>query len=136
MPGDGRDLLLRQSPTRSGFHPNYRFIKLVGWDTTGGSLSSMYGLIGQIECVPGKRAELGQILTATGKMPGCHLYVVADDEDDSDVIWVTEIWESKEAHQESLELPEVQVAIGRGRPLIAGFRSRHEIEPIGGIGLS
>jgi hypothetical protein len=33
-------------------------------------------------------------------------------------------------------LPEVQAAIGKGRPLIKGFDSQVETAPIGGIGLA
>ena len=95
----------------------------------------MYGLIGQIAAVPGKRDELGSILAGMGSMPGCLSYVVANDTVDPDCIWVTEVWESKEAHADSLALPAVQEAIAKGRPLIAGFGSRVETEPVGGIGL-
>ena len=35
----------------------------------------------------------------------------------------------------SLELPAVQAAIARGRPLIAGFDSYTETIPVGGAGL-
>ena len=35
----------------------------------------------------------------------------------------------------SLQLPEVQAAIAKGRPLIAGFDSRAETTVLGGIGL-
>ena len=96
----------------------------------------MYGLIGQIAAVPGKRDELGSILAGMGSMPGCLSYVIANDPADPDCIWVTEVWESKEAHSESLTLPAVQEAIAKGRPLIAGFESRVETDPVGGIGLA
>ena len=95
----------------------------------------MYGLIGQIAAVPGKRDELGSILAGMVSMPGCLSYIVANDTVDPDAMWVTEVWESRQAHTDSLALPEVQVAITEGRPLIAGFGSRVETEPVGGIGL-
>jgi quinol monooxygenase YgiN len=95
----------------------------------------MYGLIGEIFVVPGKRAELATILAGMGSMPGCLSYVVANDTSDPDVLWVTEVWESKRAHADSLSLPEVQGAIAKGRPFIAGFNSRVETDPVGGIGL-
>ena len=96
----------------------------------------MYGLIGQIVAVPGKRDELADILAGMGSMPGCLGYIVAKDSSDPDALWVTEVWESPQAHADSLSLPEVQDAIAKGRPLIAGFATRVETEPIGGIGLS
>lgn len=95
----------------------------------------MYGLIGEIETVPGKRDELAQILAGMGSMPGCLSYVVANDATDADSLWVTEVWQSQQAHEESLALPEVQNAIAKGRSLIAGFETRIETGPIGGIGL-
>jgi quinol monooxygenase YgiN len=95
----------------------------------------MYGLIGQIEVVEGQRAELAKLLTVGGSMPGCLSYVVANDREDPNVLWVTEVWESAEAHLASLALPAVQAAIAMGRPLIAGFGTRIETDPLGGIGL-
>ena len=96
----------------------------------------MYGLIGRILAVPGKRDELAAILVpGEGGMPGCLSYVVANDPGNPDALWVTEVWDSAESHRASLQLPEVQAAIARGRPLIAGFDNRHETEVLGGIGV-
>jgi quinol monooxygenase YgiN len=96
----------------------------------------MYGLIGQIKATPGKRAELAAILLdGTSAMPGCLSYVIAEDIADADALWITEVWDSKQSHDDSLKLPAVQAAIGKGRPLIAGFGSRTETVPLGGFGL-
>lgn len=96
----------------------------------------MYGLIGKITAVTGKRDELIEILIAgTSDMPGCSSYVVAKDSEDSDAIWVTEVWDTQASHEASLSLPSVKQAIAEGRPLIAGFESRFETEPVGGHGL-
>ncbi len=95
----------------------------------------MYGLIGQMAVVAGGRDELAAILTAIGDMPGCLSYVVANDSNDPNSLWVTEIWESRQAHADSLALPEVQAAIAKGRPLITGFETRVETDPVGGIGV-
>ena len=96
----------------------------------------MYGLIGQMKTAPGKRAELAAILLeGTGAMPGCLSYIVAEDTTDADTLWVTEVWDSKQSHDNSLKLPAVQAAIAKGRPLIAGFGSRSETVPLGGAGL-
>jgi quinol monooxygenase YgiN len=84
--------------------------------------------------IPGGRDELASILAGIGPMPGCLSYVVARDPSDDVGLWVTEVWESAEAHRRSLDLPDVQAAIGRGRPLIAGFEHRFETEPVGDIG--
>jgi len=98
----------------------------------------MYGLIGKIKTADGKRDELISILLegTSGDMPGCISYVIAKDRDDTNAIWVTEVWDTQENHQNSLSLPSVQDVIARGRPLIAGFGERFETVPIGGIGLT
>jgi quinol monooxygenase YgiN len=96
----------------------------------------MYGLIGRINAVAGRRDALVAILVdGTAKMPGCLSYVVALDAADPDGLWVTEVWDSQDSHRASLQLPDVQAAIARGRPLIAGFGTRVETTPIGGTGL-
>lgn len=92
-----------------------------------------YGLIGQIETVPGKRDELIAILTHTGAMPGCVHYIVGKDAENQNIIWVTEIWKSAEAHRASLEFPAVQSATKQGRPLIAEFKMQKEIEAVGDL---
>lgn len=87
---------------------------------------------------PGKRDELADVLVAASAgMTGCLSYIVAKDPGQSDVLWVTEVWESKEDHQAALLLPAVRQAIERGRPLIAGFGpERYETLPVGGHGLA
>jgi quinol monooxygenase YgiN len=98
--------------------------------------NTMYGLIGKIVSVPGKRDELARILIGgVSGMPGCLSYVVANDLDSQDALWVTEVWESKSRHQESLALDSVKEAIAKGRPMIAGFAERFETEPLGGSGI-
>jgi quinol monooxygenase YgiN len=96
----------------------------------------MYGLIGRIRSVAGKRDELVAVLTGeSGGMPGCFSYIVALDTSDADCLWVTEVWDRRESHRASLQLPQVQAAIAKGRPLIAGFDSQVETTPVAGIGL-
>jgi quinol monooxygenase YgiN len=96
----------------------------------------MYGLIGKMTAVAGRRDDLATILLdGTGNMPGCLSYVVAADATEPDALWVTEVWESQALHQASLKLPGVQAAIAKGRPLIAGFSNRVETTPLGGQGI-
>lgn len=98
--------------------------------------TAMYGLIGKMRAVPGKRAELAAILLeGTDAMPGCRAYIVAEDAKESDALWITEVWDDASFHAASLKLPAVQDAIKRGRPLIAGFDSQVELRPLGGVGL-
>ncbi|MCF7804520.1 MAG: antibiotic biosynthesis monooxygenase [Candidatus Marinimicrobia bacterium] len=96
----------------------------------------MYGLIGKITAKAGKRDALIAILIeGASNMPGCLSYIVSKDADNEQGIWVTEVWESKESHKASLQLPSVQEAMSRGRPLIEDFEDQIEIEPVGGHGL-
>jgi quinol monooxygenase YgiN len=96
----------------------------------------MYGLIGRMNATPGNRdALVALLLEASGDMPGCLSYIVAADPSDRDAIWITEAWDSQESHAASLTLPAVQQAIGRARPLIAGFGERFVTTPVGGHGL-
>lgn len=96
----------------------------------------MYGLIGKIDAVEGQRDALaGILLEGVSGMPGCLSYVVANDPDDPNALWVTEVWEDEAKHQASLQLDSVKDAIARGRPLIAGFSQRVVTEPLGGHGL-
>lgn len=96
----------------------------------------MYGLIGKMTAVSGKRDVLADaMLSATQAMPGCLSYVIAADPADADALWITEIWDSKESHAASLTLPEVKAVIAIARPLIAGFSHRVETTPLGGSGL-
>ena len=96
----------------------------------------MYGLIGKITAVDGRRDELVAILLAgTSGMPGCLSYIVATDPADPNAIWITEAWDSKTSHDASLALLSVKDAIAKGRPLIAGFAPGTVTTPVGGHGL-
>jgi len=96
----------------------------------------MYGLIGKMTAVAGKRDVLIEILLeGVRDMPGCLSYVVAKDASDAETIWITEVWDSPESHKASLALPSVKQAIARGKPLIAEFGLSVATEPVGGQGL-
>ena len=97
----------------------------------------MYGRIGKMTAVAGRRDDLAAILLAgTRAMPGCLSYVVATDPGNADALWITEVWDSPASHRASLALPEVQAAIKKGMPLIAGFGDAVETAPLGGYGLT
>lgn len=96
----------------------------------------MFGLIGKITARPGECDALAAILVdGVAGMPGCLSYIVARDAADADVLWVSEAWDSEASHTASLALPSVREAIGKGRPLIAGFETVARTTPIGGHGL-
>ena len=97
----------------------------------------MFGMLGRMKAVAGQRDALIDILLgSSGPMPGCLSYIVAKDLADPDAIWITEAWNSKESHDASLKPPQVQAAIAKARPLIAGFDSSAQTQPVFGIGLN
>lgn len=98
----------------------------------------MYGLIGRMLAQPGSRDDLRDImLEGMGgePMPGCISYVIAEDPENGDALWITEVWDSAESHVGSLQLDSVQATIAKARPLIAGMDSRTETRPVGGVGI-
>lgn len=100
---------------------------------------SKFAMYGKMTAQPGKRDELARLLleseAALQEMEGCLLYILNESEDEPDVLWVTELWESAEAHDASLRNEKVLALIQRCRPLIAGVSSV-PVRPIGGKGLS
>ena len=100
----------------------------------------MYGLFGKIVATPGNGDQLAAHLLdaarALADVGDCHLYVVSRDAEDADSVWVTEAWDSADAHQASLQLDAVQQLIARARPIIATMGERYEFTPVGGKGFS
>jgi quinol monooxygenase YgiN len=101
----------------------------------GGIMEETYGVIGQMKAAPGARdALIAILLEGTQAMPGNLVYLIAEDLAEPDAIWVTEVWRTRTDHQNSLKLPQVQAAIARARPLIAGFGTRAETRPVNHVG--
>lgn len=97
-----------------------------------------YGYFGTMRVKPGHRDEVVATLTSGQeglREAGCHLYIVGTSDTDKDLIWVNEVWTSKEAHHASLELPEVKAAIATTMPLLTGEFTGQELDIAGGLGL-
>src|SRR3546814_10132206 len=61
-----------------------------------------YGLIGQRIAQPGQRAALAALLTeGTGTMPGNVAYLIGEDSENPDALWIVELWADKGAHAAS-----------------------------------
>lgn len=98
-------------------------------------MQEAFAVIGQMMASPGKRSELiALLLSGTRDMPGNLLYLIAEDLADPDAIWITEVWNTRTDHANSLKLPQVQAAIAKARPLIAGFGTRAETRPVNHAG--
>ncbi|GAA3207691.1 hypothetical protein GCM10017690_15870 [Microbacterium terregens] len=90
--------------------------------------------VGTLGTVPGRRDELVALLTRPRSelaAIGCLLYEVGVSEDEPDVVFVAELWESAEAHQSSLALPSVKAAIAQARPLLSGVMDGLRFEVVG-----
>ncbi len=98
-----------------------------------------YGLTGTFTAKKGSGDDLASILKeAAGLMKtakGCLIYIVGQQSDDKDIIHVHEVWESKEDHDNSLNIDGVRELIGKAMPLIDGKPEGVEIDIIGGQGL-
>ena len=78
-----------------------------------------------------EEGRLAAILAdGTTAMPGNIAYLIGEDSANPDAIWIVELWSDKDAHAASLQLPAVQAAIKKGRPLIVGFGQRIEFKPV------
>lgn len=66
---------------------------------------------------------------------GCDLYMVGVLPDQPDVVCVTEVWTSREAHRASLGLPSVKAAIAEAMPMLTGEFQQTEFSVVGGLGV-
>jgi hypothetical protein len=82
----------------------------------------MFGLLGKIEATPGTRDELIAILDeGLRNLPGLIYHNLHRDSENENLIWVSEAWDQQSSHTDSLQRPDVQAAISKGKPLIANF---------------
>ena len=97
-----------------------------------------YGLHGKLVASEGNGKKLAEILLKASEivtqMPSCYLYMVSIDSKDENTIWITEAWDSKQSHDESLQNQEVKALIGNAIPLLAEMpKGGDELRIIGGI---
>ena len=100
-----------------------------------------YGLFGKLQAQAGKGGELGEILLRAASLmehvEGCILYIVNEGADNPDAIWVMEVWESKEAHDDSFNIPGIRELIMQAMPILAETTEDGiTLEVLGGKGLS
>ena len=102
-------------------------------------MANKYGLYGKLQAQAGKGKELGEILlkaaTLMENAKGCILYIVNKAADNPDGIYVIEVWDSKEDHDNSLKLPGVRELITQARPILDGKPEGVALEVLGGKGL-
>jgi quinol monooxygenase YgiN len=90
--------------------------------------------VGSLGATPGNRDNLAALLIQPSeglREAGCLLYEVGVNDNDPDTVFVVELWESAEAHAASLQLPSVQAAIARARPLLSGVMNGSRFSVLG-----
>lgn len=98
---------------------------------------SQYLLHGKMMAKTGFGEELKSILLAAAEMvktaEGCHFYIVGVNAEEPDAVYVTELWESRAAHENSLKLPGVSELVTAAMPYIDGRPEKgQELEVVGG----
>lgn len=101
-------------------------------------MTAYYALHNQFTAQPGQGDALAEILLQAAEglqaNDACLLYLVSRSPDDPNVLWVTEAWTDKAAHDASLQDEAVRAEVQRALPLIANV-SRTELQVVGGKGI-
>jgi quinol monooxygenase YgiN len=92
----------------------------------------MYGLIVKLTSPPGRRAELITLMGGDDShtIPGCLSFIVAEDAADENVLWITEVWATRAAHEASLQAPPIKSSPTNADTLIAAFEKIATTAPI------
>ncbi|REL38246.1 antibiotic biosynthesis monooxygenase [Rhodohalobacter sp. SW132] len=103
-------------------------------------MANKYLLHGKLSAKPGHRDELTNILLDASKLvstaKGCKLYVIGTDQNYPDTVFVTEIWDTKEDHENSLHVEGVKELIMKVMPILdVQPRKGQELEILGGAGI-
>lgn len=101
---------------------------------------TFYGLHGKLTTQAGTEKALANILLEAAALmksaPGCRLYAVSLDPLHPREVWITEIWDSKEDHDQSLTLPGVRELIGQAMPMLEGSPQKGQVLTVlGGLGV-
>ena len=101
-------------------------------------MSSYFGMHNQFTAQPGQANALQEMLLAAADglrgNQDCLLYLISRSPEDPNLVWVTEAWTDRTAHEASLQDEDVRAAVQRALPLIAAV-SRTELRLVGGKGV-
>ncbi|WP_262694407.1 putative quinol monooxygenase [Kordiimonas aquimaris] len=90
----------------------------------------MHGVIVKITAKHEKRDELAAILQAgTRNLPGCISFVIAKDMFEPELLWITEVWENKQAHEASVTSQAVRDNIAKARKIMENMSIVTATEP-------
>ncbi len=92
----------------------------------------MYGLIVKLTAVAGRRAELIEVLGGNDShtIAGCLSFITAEDAEDDDVLWVTEVWATEASHKASLDLSPSKSRLPSIEDLVAGYERIAVTKPV------
>lgn len=100
-----------------------------------------YGLHGKLAAKEGNQADLAKILLRASVIvaasKGCHIYLISIDPKNNRDVWVTEVWDTKEDHDNSLQNQKVKELITEAMPLLDKLPEQgQEFTILGGVGIS
>lgn len=97
-----------------------------------------YQLFGKFTALDNRRDELVGILLQASELlkknSDCIHYIISTSDNPNDV-WVSEIWNSKAAHDVSLNPEDIKALIKTAMPLIASMPDQTELSVLGGKGI-
>jgi len=100
---------------------------------------SKFSLFGKFTVQEGQRDSMVEILLEAAEsmndLNECEVYLVSVSKDESDAVYVYEVWSNEEAHRASLSLEVTQQLIQRAKPIIMGMERISTLKTVGGKGL-
>ncbi|WP_162256493.1 putative quinol monooxygenase [Sphingomonas sp. Root710] len=93
------------------------------------------GVVAHILAKPGKRDALIDAMRPLVAMKGCIDLVIAKDSQNEDGIWLTEIWASKQLHEEAAKGEVFTKALVNMRPLMVSIDQNYKTVPVFGTRL-
>jgi quinol monooxygenase YgiN len=102
-------------------------------------LMAQYALYTRFIVKPGQGKSMVEILmkanTIVSGADGCRLYIINTEEDNEDIIWVTELWDKEEDHAISLTLDGCKELVTEASLLLQAPPHQTVLKAIGGKGL-
>lgn len=100
---------------------------------------SQYALYTHFTASPGKGKSLVNVLMKANRIcsnaDGCRLYIINQEIDNADSIWVTELWDSEEDHSISLALDGCKELVIEAGHLLARAPEQIELKALAGKGV-
>jgi quinol monooxygenase YgiN len=102
------------------------------------SMKNSLALINKLVARPGKRQKVIEILLESAKPfqsnAACVLYLVYEDNDDPNVIWVEDLWTDETEHKAELAKPGLQAYVKEAIPLLEAMPEQIHVNLVGGKG--